>query len=305
MQSFVNFLPRRLRTPISRIVIASAVVTFTAGCTKLGSGNPAAPSGPPAPGSAIVYTAIGASDANGVGSSLTCLPYDDACPGLGYVPVTSRQLRAQGFTVTQRNLGIPTTVIAPDFQRLGLQYGHTVVGNFLDEELPFLRSDTTLVTVFAGGNEVNIVTGALDGGAGAGDQAGYIDNQVSAFRGDYAAVMLDIASRASARIILLNVPNLAGLPMFAGVSLQQKQAAQRAAVGMTTTVVNPLAAQNVAVVDLMCDPRTYLASNYSSDGFHPNDAGYAYIASEVVKAATSSYPAPNGSCAQMSMVPSP
>ena len=167
------------------------------------------------------------------------MPYDDGCPGMGYVPVTSRQLRAQGFTVTQRNLGIPTSVIAPDFQRLGLQYGHTVLGNFLDGELPFLRSDTTLVTVFAGGNEVNVITGALGKGAGAGDQSGYIDTQVSAFRGDYAAVMGDIAARAGARIILLNVPNLAGLPMLAGASLQQKQAAQRAAVGMTTTVVNP------------------------------------------------------------------
>ena len=56
----------------------------------------------------------------------------------------------------------------------------------------------------------------------------------------------------------------------------------------------------------MCDPRTYLASNYSSDGFHPNDAGYAYIASEVVKAATSIFhPRPKNSCAQMSLVPSP
>src|SRR5579862_3920959 len=150
MQTFVNFLQRGLCTPISRIVVAAVAVAIAAGCSRPGMGNPAAPSGPIRPGSAIVYTAIGASDATGVGSSLPCVPYDDACPGMGYVPVTSRQLRAQGFIVTQRNLGLPTTVIAPDFQKLGLQYGHTVLGNFLDEELPFLRSDTTLVTVFAG-----------------------------------------------------------------------------------------------------------------------------------------------------------
>ena len=73
---------------------------------------------------------------------------------------------------------------------------------------------------------------------------------------------------------------------------------------MTTTVVNALTAQGIVVIDLMCDARTYLASNYSSDGFHPNDAGYAFIAGEVVKAITSSsYPAPLNSCSQMTLVP--
>ena len=38
------------------------------------------------------------------------------CPnGMGYVPVTVRPLKAQGFTVTNLNLGIPTTVIGRDF----------------------------------------------------------------------------------------------------------------------------------------------------------------------------------------------
>ena len=46
---------------------------------------------------------------------------------------------------------------------------------------------------------------------------------------------------------------------------------------MTTTVVNPLASSSVTVIDLMCDARSYVASNYSSDGLHPNDAGYAFI----------------------------
>ena len=54
---------------------------------------------------------------------------------------------------------------------------------------------------------------------------------------------------------------------------------------------------------LMCDARLYQPSIYSSDGFHPNDAGYAILAGEVVQAATSSsYPAPQGSCAQTTLV---
>lgn len=57
-----------------------------AGCDKLGRSKncPTAPSGPPAPGSTIVYDAIGASDADGVGSSVVCLPFVDCPDGTGY-----------------------------------------------------------------------------------------------------------------------------------------------------------------------------------------------------------------------------
>ena len=57
------------------------------------------------------------------------------------------------------------------------------------------------------------------------------------------------------------------------------------------------------VVDLMCDPRSSQVSTYSSDGFHPSDTGYAWIAAEVVAAATTApYRAPASSCAQMTTV---
>ena len=116
-------------SPILRIAIAAFLLPASAACDKLGLGgdkSPMAPSGTPPPGSTIVYTAIGASDANGVGSSVPCLPLDDCPNGMGYVPVTGRQLRAQGFTVTLRNLGFPTAVIGRDFQTLGQQYGRTI-----------------------------------------------------------------------------------------------------------------------------------------------------------------------------------
>jgi lysophospholipase L1-like esterase len=65
-----------------------------------------------------------------------------------------------------------------------------------------------------------------------------------------------------------------------------------------------LVAQSIPVVDLMCDPKSYDRANYSSDGFHPNDAGYSNMATQFVKAITTSgYPAPKSSCAQMSLVP--
>jgi lysophospholipase L1-like esterase len=224
---------------------------------------------------------------------------------MGYVPVAVRQLRAQGFTVNHLNLGVATAVISRDFQTLAGQYNHFVAANFIEQEMPFVQTTATVVTIFAGINEINVITAALGGGAGGSDPNGFMDRQVQAFGTNYATLLTGIKARAaSPRIVALNVPNAAGLPYLAGASLAQRQAAQRIAVGMTRTAVNALTAQGVVVVDLMCDARTYVVSNYSSDGLHPNDAGYAFIAAEVVRAITSSsYPAPQNSCSGMTIVP--
>jgi lysophospholipase L1-like esterase len=299
-----GFFHENAGTPIRRIGLAVACAIALASCDKLGLGgdSPTAPSGPPG-STTIVYTAVGASDASGVGSSLVCIG-DVSCPdGMGYVQVAVRTLKSQGRQVTLRNLGIPTAVISQRFQTLGLQYGRAILGNFLDQEVPSVRSDTTLVTIFAGVNEVNTITGALGGGAGGADPAGYLDAQVRNFNADYASLVSGIRTRApQARIIALNLPNVAGLPSLAGASFLQRQAAQRAAVAMSANV-NTLAAQGIAVVDLMCDSRSYLPSNYSSDGLHPNDSGYAFIAGLLVNAITStSYPNPQGSCSGMTIV---
>jgi lysophospholipase L1-like esterase len=226
---------------------------------------------------------------------------------MGYPQVSARQLRALGFDVQLVNLGIPTAVIGPDFQALGQGVNRFIAGNFITNEMPAVRPNATLVTIFAGGNEINTITAALGGGAGASNQAAYIDAQVKAFGDDYTTLLNGIRGRAgAARIIALNVPNFAGFPFLAQASLAQRQAAQRAAVAMTKTVVNPLTSQNVVVVDVMCDSRMYLPSNYSGDGFHPNDAGYAFIAGEIVSAVMSNaYPTPRNICDFMSIVPNP
>jgi lysophospholipase L1-like esterase len=294
-------------TPILRIASAVALLFVSTNCDKLGLGSnsgPTAPTGPPAPGSTIVYSAIGASDANGVGSSVQCFPFTDCPNGTGYVPVTVRQLKAQGFSVTLSNLGVATFVIGPDFQALGQQVGHGAEGNFIDQEMPYVLKNSTVVTIFAGGNEVNTITAALGAGAGGADPAGFVDRQVQAFGADYATLLNGIRGNApSARIIALNLPNMAGLPYLASASPAQRQAAQRAAVGMTTTVINALTGQNILIVDLMCDPRAYQTANYSSDGLHPNDAGYAFIAAKVIAAITTGSAAPQMSCSAMSLIP--
>jgi lysophospholipase L1-like esterase len=270
-----------------------------AGCDKLFGNDkgPLAPTGPPSPGSNIVYSALGASDVIGYGSSAPCLPFQD-CNGNGYVWVAARQLRSQGFTVTVSSLGIPTAVISRVFQDIGSQNSRPAA-NIIDQEMPFVPREASVVTVFAGANEVNRITSALGLGEGGANPTAYIDQTVAAFGADYSTLLAGIRNRApGARIIVLNVPNVAGMPFLSGATLQQKQAAQRAAVRMTTTVIN--AHVGVTVVDLMCDARFYQPSIFSTDGFHPNDAGYSLLGGEITRAVISaSYPAPRNSCAQM------
>lgn len=284
-------------------------VTFTlalaaGACTKLGigsdSGSPTAPTGVPAAGSTLVYSAVGASDVLGIGSTSPCFLFED-CNGTGYVWVAARQLRSQGYTVTVGNLGIPAGVISRAFQDLGTQNGRTIGGNFIEQEMPFVRANADIVTVFAGGNDVNTITAALGNGAGGGNQTAYIDSQVTAFGTDLSTLVAGIRARAAAaRIIVINLPNMAALPYLANASLAQKQAAQRISVRMTTTAINTL--QGVTVIDLMCDTRVYQANFFSSDGFHPNDNGYAILGAEVARAVTTtSYPAPRSSCSQMTL----
>jgi len=290
-------------SPKRRILPAlSLLLALTSACAKNDStgGSPTSPSGPPAAGSALVYSAVGASDVMGIGSTSPCFIFED-CNGTGYVWVAARQLRASGYTVSVGNLGIPASVISRSFQDLGTHYGRIIGGNIIEQEMPFVRRDASFVTVFTGANDVNTVTAALGGGAGGSNQTAYIDDKVSTFGTDFATLMNGIRTRApQARIIVLNLPNLAALPYLASASLAQKQAAQRASVRMTTNAIN--AQEGVTVIDLMCDPRVYAASFYSSDGFHPNDTGYAVLGAEVVKALTSSSSAaPRASCSQMTL----
>ena len=287
---------------MKRIAIL-VTLTFVAACGSKNNG-PNGPSPLPEPNSTIRYTAIGASDAIGYGASTFCLPYEECPNGKGYVHVAARDLRSRGFTVNLNNLGLPGSVLSRRIMNLGRQYGRDdLITNFEDQMFPFVRADSTLVTIFAGGNDVNAITGALGRGAGGADNTGFINGQITSFGQEFAAGLQRIRERApSARIIVLNLPNMGGMPFLAGATRDQRLAAQMLSVGITRTVYNPLTASGVLVIDLMCDPRSYQASTYSADGFHPNDTGYAWIAAEVVSATLTAYRAPVASCAQMSVV---
>jgi lysophospholipase L1-like esterase len=268
-----------------------------------GGDSPTSPGPVPQPNSTIVYTAIGASDALAIGGSVQCFPFDECTNGTGYVQVAVRNLRARAFTVRLMNLGFPTSTISRRLQTLGLQYGRDIFGNFMDQEIPFVPADSTFITIFTGANDVNVITSALGGGAGGADRTAYIDSQITAFGQDFANLLQAVRQRApSARIAVLNLPNMAGMPFLASAPRDHRLAAQALSVGFTRTVFNPQASSGLLVIDLMCDARSYQQGTYSGDGFHPSDTGYAWIAADVVAAATTSYRPPAGSCGQMSLV---
>jgi len=279
-------------------------IAVTAALTACDHKSPTEPTPTPTPGQSntVSYTAIGASDAIAYGASHQCFPFAPCPDGTGYVQLTQRRFEAAGKTVSLLNLGIPGAVLGPDIEAIGNSLSRGIPGNMLEREMPFVARDSTLVTIFAGGNDVNTVADAVNAGLGGTDPVAYANTLTNGFGRDLNALVSGIKGRApSARIVALNLPNFAALPYTAGYSLTQKKGMQAIAVAFSAKV-NALTAQGVLIVDLMCDPRSYVAGNYSSDGFHPNDSGYAFIGDLVYAAAsTGAASAPRSSCPQMAL----
>lgn len=286
------------------LIVPIVGLTLLAGCKKAsddGEGGGAGPS--PAGGH---YTALGASDAVGIGASVPCLPFTDCPGGTGYVPRILRALRQEEAATRLTNIGLPGAVLSREVQDIGNGVGIGINNNFLQHEAPFVPPTTTLVTIFAGGNDANTLATAIDrGAAGSTDANTYIDRQIAAFADDYRELIGIVRARApQARIVVLNLPNFAGVPFAVGRSTRDRQWLQRLSVGFSVQGANALTGMDVTVVDLLCNPRSYQSSTYSSDGFHPNDAGYAYLADEALRAINAgSAPPPSANCPQMTLVP--
>ncbi len=292
-----------LRVCAAFVLALSAI--FSAACSASPTG-PDDPGGGDGAGSQVSYTAVGASDAIAIGASVSCLPFIECPNGTGYVQLINRELARSGGLDNFLNLGIPGAVLSPRIQGISQAYGPRVDFNFLDREVPFVARDSTVVTIFAGGNDTNVVARSVSGSAN-GNPRGYVDDQARQFAGEMVALIEGIRSRApSARIVIANLPNFAGAPFTNGYTMDQRRVLQQISVDFSRIGINPLASRpNVAVVDLLCEDRFYAPSTYSPDGFHPNDNGYAIMAEMMLAAIRStSYPAPSGSCGRMSIVPS-
>lgn len=280
--------------------ILGILLTTTAACSS-NSDTPTSPT--PGTNQAISYTAIGASDGIGFGGSTPCVPLALECSnGTGYVQILNRRLRDGGTTVSHLNLSLPGSVMSRAVEDLASAIGrpiNSLSGNFIERQAPFVPTGTTRVTIFAGGNDANTIAQAARAGRGGADVNAYVDGQVRQWGTDYEELIRRVRDRsANTRIVALNLPNLAAAPYVAANTPDEKRLLQRVAVGLSDRV-NALRSLNVLVIDLMCDARMYQASNYSSDGFHPNDAGYAIIAELTYPAlANGTASTPSSTCPQ-------
>lgn len=290
------------------LLIAALLALFGSGiaCSK-SPDSPTSPTPTPTDGP-LFYTAIGASDGIGFGSSAVCFPFTDCPDGAGYVQILRRRLKEAfpGRSVEHQNLSVPGAVLSKAIQDLAREIGSPVdlAGNFIERESPFVSPNSTHVTIFAGGNDANVIGRAALAGRGGSDPSAYIDAQVRQWGIDLVDLITRIRARApNTRIVALNMINLAGAPYIASRPASERAIMQRIAVGISDQV-NALTTRNVLVVDLMCDARLYQSQNYSSDGFHPGDGGYQIFADDA-------YPAlkdgannqPNTNCAQRRIVP--
>ena len=305
MGSGAQFLHRD-RADMTRNLTTAALfglIALGAACGK--TETPTSPT-PNDPNANSFYTAIGASDGIGFGGSSPCLPFAECPTGTGYVQTLLRRLREGGKQVGHRNSSLPGSVLSKAVEDLAAAIGRPIdslAGNFIERQAPFVPAETTLVTIFAGGNDANVIALAARSRGGA-DPNGYVATQIQQWGIDLDALVARIRARApNTRIVALNLPNLAAAPYLAGNPIAEKSLMQRVAVGLSDKV-NALQSKGVLIVDLMCDARIYLPSNYASDGFHPNDGGYAVFTEltlPVLRDGTNR--APSTTCAQRSVFP--
>ena len=257
---------------VAVIVLLTALAA--AGACKQ-SETPSSPTPTPSPNSPVHYAVVGASDSIGFGGSVPCIPFDPDCPsGTGYVYVVKRRWQSDGVTVQLSNRGLPGAVLSPAILTLAREIGRSdIPGTFLDQIVPFIPTTATHISIFAGGNDTNVIAQSVRAGRGSADVRAYVDDQVRQFGNDVVELITRLRGRApAARIVALNLPNLAGAPYASSLSALEKSILQRIAVGIADRI-NALAAQNIVVVDLLCEARLYSAANFASDGFHPNDQG--------------------------------
>ncbi len=284
------------------IRLASLLLLLGAAACSKSPDSPTSPSGPVVTG--VNYMNISASDSTGYMSSVECFPFTTCAPNAtGWVQTLFRRLQGNG-AATLNNTGVPGQVLSQHFEDLGRRLGRTYPGNFVTNQAPFTKSDATVVTIFAGGNDANTVGQLVQAQLAGDDVRGFIDQQVRQFGDDLAALVRAVRQKApNAKVVLLNLPNLGGAPYLARNSALERGVMQRIAVGMSERV-NAQAGPNTFVVDLLCDARILEASSFSSDGFHPSDRGYGLMAELAYPAVVNStHPAPATDCALRRVAP--
>ncbi len=201
---------------------------------------------------APVYVALGASDATGVGAS----NYNESDPSQrnnGYVYRIHDAMRARYAPWALVNLGI-SGATAPSIQQNALG--------------PAIAQRPAIVTVWVGGNDVknSVLAGETTATLKARFEAAYTD------------IIRRLRLETGAFIVTANLPDMSRLPLAFLFTQEARQRGQESSIALNEVITRVAAEYDVPVVDMYNDAESYNWGNYSWDGFHPNDAGYARMA---------------------------
>lgn len=235
----------------------------------------ATPATPPPPG---LYVAMGDSITHGTGATQACgafpthpVDIEEYCPdGTSYAIRVAKALRQAG--------------VAGHFMNLGI--GGAKLDRVINEEIPYLPAEATLVTLYIGTNDSRAVR----------DPKVPVAEVVKTYEERYERVLAMIHARAPrARVVLVNFPNqkyLAATYHVLPDVLPRYDA--------TSQILDRFIDSHYpryAVVDTICNPASYEEKLLWQGGVHPNNEGMALLAESVIKVVLAERPpAPPASC---------
>ncbi len=277
------------------LLLSILILLLAAGLAACSAGSESPLPVVPGPPALTRYVALGASDAVGFNASISCDGSANAagtrpqrsepldCPnGTGYIPRLARLLPGP---VELINLGRSGAVLSPAMQALR----EGIPANLLQDQVPRIPPNATLITIWVGGNDTNaIVFAAAQRALRGEDPLPFIERQIQQFAADYQTLLQAVRARApQARLAVANLPNFALIPLGQQQPSSLRQLLALVSVGLSQRAINPLSQQGIPVVDLLCDPRSYRRESFFpgplADGFHPNDRGYAELAEAFVR----------------------
>ncbi|HLE24815.1 MAG TPA: SGNH/GDSL hydrolase family protein [Thermodesulfobacteriota bacterium] len=186
----------------------------------------------------IIYVAIGASDAVGIGA----IPFTN-----GYVFRIRDALEEESFNVELRNLGI----LAAELDEI-----NEAVDMLLSEIGSGLVGNPDLITIWVGAND--IISGV----------------NPEEFESNLESVLVRLFAETTAFIVIANVPDLTQLPRFIenpsdNVTIER--------ISAFNAIIESLAVEfDIPLVDLFAEPIDDML--VSQDGFHPSNEGHQRIA---------------------------
>jgi len=235
---------------------------------------------PATPAPEGLYVAMGDSITFGQGVTDNCQsfathPVDiaSACPdGKSYAALVALAMRKAGIAGRFMNLGI----------------SGATVDWVIDDEMPYLPAETTLVTLYVGTNDARFVrrTGMS------------VAENVKQYESQYEKLLGMIHTRApEARIVLVNIPNYQTINAEGNFAEKDPNDLER--FGATSQIFTKFVDghyPHYPVADTICQAYSYDMGVHFNKSAHPNEAGSALLADAVIHAITDKPAAPPSKC---------